>query len=74
MSAKHFPISYRTDVEHEIIESMRAGSASLLALLESWPDNGKLATVTGAANTLKALRRLLVELQALLANDMDLVA
>ena len=48
--------------EREVVADLQVGAHSLLALLESWPERGKLGTITAAANTTEALRRLLVEL------------
>jgi hypothetical protein len=55
--------------EREILETLCAGAHAFLALVESWPNNGKLATFAGMANTHEGLRRVLAELRASLADD-----
>jgi hypothetical protein len=61
--------SYRIRGERELVDDLSAGAHALLALVESWPHDGKLATLAGMANVHEGLRRLLAELRSALAED-----
>ncbi len=59
---------YRQRSEAEILADLRNGSASLLALIERWPQDGMLHGLTAASNTTCGIDRLLRELRLAVSN------
>ncbi len=55
--------------ERQLVDSLSVGAHSFLALIESWPHSGKLATILAMEKTNEGMRRLLAELRTSTDSD-----